>query len=57
MHKQGTTYKAAADKILASLSTLYTNKLGTNYGFLLAHNTSHRPAKSEIDVPINYADY
>ncbi|RYZ96752.1 MAG: glucuronyl hydrolase [Sphingobacteriaceae bacterium] len=55
--KQGAKYKAAADKILASLSNLYTNKLGDNYGFLLAHSTGHRPAKSEIDVPINYADY
>lgn len=55
--KQGAKYKAAADKILASLSTLYINKLGENYGFLLAHSTGHRPAKSEIDVPINYADY
>lgn len=50
-------YKAAADKILASLSTKYTSKLGANYGFILEHSTGHRPAKSEIDVPINYADY
>jgi unsaturated chondroitin disaccharide hydrolase len=50
-------YKAAADKILASLSTKYTSKAGANYGFILEHSTGHRPAKSEIDVPINYADY
>lgn len=55
--KQGAMYKKAADKILNSLSTAYTNKIGENYGFLLAHSTGHRPAKSEIDVPINYADY
>ncbi|WP_316827016.1 glycoside hydrolase family 88 protein [Pedobacter miscanthi] len=50
-------YKAAADKILYSLSTKYTSKPGANYGFILEHSTGHRPAKSEIDVPINYADY
>lgn len=50
-------YKAAADKILYSLSTKYVSKPGANYGFILEHSTGHRPAKSEIDVPINYADY
>ncbi|WP_421939403.1 glycoside hydrolase family 88 protein [Pedobacter sp.] len=51
-------YKAAADKILVSLgSNSYTNKTGAQYGFILDHSTGHRPAKSEIDVPINYADY
>nr|WP_231425406.1 glycoside hydrolase family 88 protein [Pedobacter sp. Leaf250] len=55
--KNAKKYKAAADKILYSLSTKYTSKLGANYGFILEHSTGHRPAKSEIDVPINYADY
>ncbi|PWS33731.1 glycoside hydrolase family 88 protein [Pedobacter paludis] len=50
-------YKMAADKILVSLSTKYASKPGANYGFILEHSTGHRPAKSEIDVPINYADY
>nr|WP_233166834.1 glycoside hydrolase family 88 protein [Pedobacter sp. ASV2] len=50
-------YKAAADKILKSLSTKYVSKEGENYGFILEHSTGHLPAKSEIDVPINYADY
>ncbi len=53
----GKKYRAAADKILSSLSSAYVNKIGENYGFLLKHSTGHRPAKSEIDVPINYADY
>ena len=26
-------------------------------GFLLLHSTGNYPAKDEIDVPINYADY
>lgn len=55
--KNGKKYKAAADKILYSLSTKYVSKPGDNYGFILEHSTGHRPAKSEIDVPINYADY
>lgn len=55
--KNAKKYKAAADKILYSLSTKYTSKIGDNYGFILEHSTGHRPAKSEIDVPINYADY
>jgi unsaturated chondroitin disaccharide hydrolase len=55
--KQNKRYKAAADKILGSLSSKYTNAPGVNYGFILAHSTGHLPANSEIDVPINYADY
>jgi len=53
----GKKYKAAANKILKSLSTTYTSKTGANYGFILTHSTGHHPADSEIDVPINYADY
>lgn len=51
------TYKKAAEKILYSLSTDYLSKPGENFGFILDHSTGHRPAGSEIDVPINYADY
>lgn len=50
-------YEAAARKILNSLNKSYTSKPGENKGFILAHSTGHRPANSEIDVPINYADY
>ena len=50
-------YRKEADKILSSLGALYTSKSGGNYGFILEHSTGHRPANSEIDVPINYADY
>jgi len=55
--KDAKKYKTAADKILYALSTKYTSKIGYNHGFILEHSTGHRPAKSEIDVPINYADY
>ena len=39
-----------------SLST-YEAKPDSAKGFLLLHSTGHKPAKSEIDVPIIYADY
>jgi unsaturated chondroitin disaccharide hydrolase len=50
-------YKKSADHILFNLNKSYTSKLGSNKGFILEHSTGHRPANSEIDVPINYADY
>lgn len=50
-------YKAAADHILQSLYDGYRAPLGSNHGFLLLHSTGHHPGGSEIDVPINYADY
>lgn len=55
--KDSKRYKTAADKILYSLSTKYVSNPGKNYGFILDHSTGHRPANSEVDVPINYADY
>lgn len=55
--KNGKDYKKKADKILASLTDHYRSPLGSNKGFILLHSTGHKPAKSEIDVPIIYADY
>ena len=52
-----TNYRPQADAMLASLSTKYTAPPGQHHGFLLLHSTGHKPASSEIDVPINYADY
>lgn len=46
-----------ADAILSSLLKNYSAPAGTNAGFLLLHSTGHLPHKSEIDVPIIYADY
>ena len=31
--------------------------LNQGYGFLLRSSTGHKPAGTEIDVPIVYADY
>jgi unsaturated chondroitin disaccharide hydrolase len=55
--KNAKQYRAAADRILYSLGTVYRSQAKRNYGFILEHSTGHRPANSEIDVPINYADY
>lgn len=40
-----------------SLNRHYQAEPGTHYGFLLLHSTGHHPGGSEIDVPLNYADY
>lgn len=51
------SYRAAADKIVHSLIDHYQAPLGSHEGFLLLHSTGNLPAHSEIDVPLNYADY
>lgn len=51
-------YKAKADKIIESLSTpAYRAEAGTNGGFILLHSVGSIPHGSNIDVPLNYADY
>ncbi|HET7733898.1 MAG TPA: DUF4995 domain-containing protein [Paludibacter sp.] len=53
-----TAYVAYAEKILESLSSdKYMAKPGEIHGFILKHSTGHLPGKSEIDVPLCYADY
>jgi len=51
------TYREAANKMLHSLETRYQPEQLGAQGFLLLHSTGNHPAKDEIDVPINYADY
>jgi hypothetical protein len=56
--KNGSKYVKAAEEILTSLSSpAYQAEVGTNNNFILKHSVGHKPAKSEIDVPIIYADY
>jgi uncharacterized protein YyaL (SSP411 family) len=51
-------YKETADKIMNSLgSDRYRAKAGTNGNFILMHSVGSIPHNSEIDVPLNYADY
>lgn len=54
---QSAQYVEWADQILKNLAGSYKAELGTTQGFLLLHSTGHLPGNSEIDVPINYADY
>lgn len=49
-------YLDVATTIIKTLST-YKASINTNGGFLLKHSVGHLPAKSEVDVPLTYADY
>lgn len=55
--KNNNTYKKTADKILKSLTQSYRSPMGANKGFILIHSTGSKPANSEVDVPLSYADY
>ena len=50
-------YLAVANTILQNLTNNYRSAIGENKGFLLLHSTGSKPANSEVDVPLNYADY
>ena len=53
--------KKYSDKAIAMLKSLasehYRAPLGANANFLIMHCTGSLPHKSEIDVPLTYADY
>ncbi|MCE5347897.1 MAG: glycoside hydrolase family 88 protein [Bacteroidales bacterium] len=51
-------YLHVAEIQLRSLaSPAYTAKLGENGNFVLLHSVGTLPGKSEVDVPLTYADY
>jgi hypothetical protein len=50
-------YLNTATTILKNLSSVYRAAVNTNGGFVLKHSVGHLPGKSEIDVPLTYADY
>lgn len=51
-------YMEVAETMLRTLSTgTYKAAPGTNGGFILQHGVGHMPNKTEIDVPLTYADY
>ncbi len=55
---EGAAYFDYAETLLMSLSSdAYLAEKGTNGGFILMHSVGHWPATSEIDTPLNYADY
>jgi unsaturated chondroitin disaccharide hydrolase len=43
--------------LLSPSSTAYLAKVRANGGCLLKHSTGHKPKNSEVDVPLNFADY
>ncbi len=56
--EQPQAYKEYADRIMESLaSPAYTAPIGENGRFVLMHSVGSIPHNSEIDVPLNYADY
>ena len=50
-------YREAADKIIQNLTNYYRSTVGENRGFILMHSTGSKPANSEVDVALIYADY
>jgi unsaturated chondroitin disaccharide hydrolase len=51
-------YLAVAEKQVRSMaSTAYLAKEGENADFILMHCVGSLPAKSEVNVPLSYADY
>lgn len=57
-HTGDTAHKEKADRIVESLSSpAYRAPVGENGGFLLMHSVGSVPHGSNIDVPLNYADY
>lgn len=56
--KEGARFRVLAEKQLRSLaSPAYRASLDQNGNFLLRHSVGNRPKASEVDVPLNYADY
>ncbi|MEO8616577.1 MAG: glycoside hydrolase family 88 protein [Luteolibacter sp.] len=47
----------ARQQLLAMSSPAYRAVPGGNGNFILMHSVGHLPGNSEIDVPLNYADY
>lgn len=56
--EKGDAYRKAAMDMLKNLSTPhYLAEPNSNNDFAIMHATGHMPNNSEIDVPLNYADY
>jgi unsaturated chondroitin disaccharide hydrolase len=55
--KNGSDYRKAAATIVKNLTDKYRAPVGTSHGFLLLRSTGNKPSGSEVDVPLNYADY
>lgn len=56
--KEAREYLQVAETIIKNLSApAYKAASGTNGGFILEHGVGHKPANSEVDVPLTYGDY
>lgn len=53
----GGAYLKKANQIMSNLTKKYRSPVGENRGFILIHSTGSKPMNSEVDVPLNYADY
>jgi hypothetical protein len=57
-NKDAKEYRDVAATIIKNLSAPeYKAAIGTNGGFILQHGVGHKPANSEVDVPLTYGDY
>lgn len=50
-------WNAGADALISLAGPAYRAREGENNNFILMHSTGSMPGKSEIDVPLSYADY
>lgn len=50
-------YLSKANKIIENVTRSYRAPVGEAKGFLLLHSTGSKPANSEVNVPLSYADY
>ena len=56
--KTGAYYFSNAETMIRSLSSpQYKAAPGTNGGFLIMHGVGHKPAGTEVDMPLTYGDY
>ena len=56
--ERGVAYRAfAAKQLLALASPAYFSEGDENGHWLLKHGVGHKPANSEVDVPLDYGDY
>jgi len=56
--EKGREYLDVAEQIIVTLSSSnYHAIVGSNGGFILKHSVGHLPVRSEVDVPLTYADY
>ena len=55
--KKGSYYRGLAKKLLINITGHYRAPVGKDFGFILLHSTGSKPANSEVDVPLSYADY